>query len=290
MSTLTAKRQVSARSLAANQRNGTRSHGPRTPQGKARSAAGPLRHGYFSKSAAVALTALGEDSAEFKRRFQSLIDTYQPADPLQMALVYRLMRALWRMERFDRMAESATVNFLTAAERKTNQAKALTLMPVFYKLQRLEALVQVAVTPDVVVGAKELELFQKAQHDLPPEAAAQMLPLLLRLRAPGTEVNVSADPASKEPPAAEGHERDLVSRDLIRILAPEVEQLREIIIATPDPVEIQLERDGILAAYQPKLASSQCAEDASLRQLRDALNLLVKAKKWTKSLEETANK
>jgi hypothetical protein len=63
---------------------------------KARAAAANLRHGFYSKSAEVALTALGEDPAEFKRRLESLIETYQPANALEMGLVMQLARALWR--------------------------------------------------------------------------------------------------------------------------------------------------------------------------------------------------
>ena len=291
MSTLTAKRHPSERSQAASRRNGARSHGPRTPEGKARSAASRLRHGYYSQSTEAALSALGEDPAEFKRRFQSLIDTYQPADPLQMALVYRMMRAWWRMERFDRMAESAAVNHITEAEKKTNQFKAFALMPVINKLERLEPLVHAVLAQEAVIGAKELALFQKAQHDLPQPKASQLLTLLLRLRAPGTELNLPSDLEPVEPvPAAEGKARSQVSRDVIAILAPEIEGLRQTVLSGPDSVQVQFERDGILAAGEPQLANLQCGEDASLRQLRDALNLLMKAKKWTKSLEEVAEK
>lgn len=288
---LTPKRHTSERSKAASRRNGARSHGPRTPQGKARSAASRLRHGYYSQSMAVALTALGEDPAEFKRRFQSLIDTYQPADPLQMALVYRMMRAWWRMERFDRMAESAAVNHVTEAEKKTTQFKAFALMPVVNKMERLEPLVRAVLAKESVIGAKELALFQKAQRDLPQSKASELLTLLLRLRAPGTELDLPPDLAPVEPvPVTEGQERLKVCDEVIALLAPEIEESRQTLLSGTDPVQVQFERDGILAASEPQLANLQCGEDASLRQLRDALNLLMKAKKWTRSLEEVTEK
>jgi hypothetical protein len=91
---LTAKRKVTERNLAANGRNSRRSRGAVTPEGKARAAAANLRHGYYSKAAEVALGALGEDPAEFKRRRESLIDTYEPADALEMGLVMQMARAL----------------------------------------------------------------------------------------------------------------------------------------------------------------------------------------------------
>jgi len=69
-------------------------------------AAANVRHGYHSRAAEVALAALGEDPAEFKRRLESLVNTWEPAKALEMGVVIRMARALGRMQRFQRMAES----------------------------------------------------------------------------------------------------------------------------------------------------------------------------------------
>jgi hypothetical protein len=91
---LTPKRKATERKLAANRLNARMSRGAVSVAGKARAAAANLRHGYYSKAAEVALGALGEDPAEFKRRRESLIDTYEPADALEMGLVMQMARAL----------------------------------------------------------------------------------------------------------------------------------------------------------------------------------------------------
>ncbi|MGA3168724.1 MAG: hypothetical protein ABSF14_21700, partial [Terriglobia bacterium] len=109
------KHKMTEKNLASNRANGRRTGGAVTPAGKARAAAANLRHGYYSKSAEVALAALGEDAAEFKRRLESLLATWQPAKALEMGLVMRMARALWRMERFDRIQESLAVKHLERA-------------------------------------------------------------------------------------------------------------------------------------------------------------------------------
>ena len=55
------KRKTTSKGLAANQLNARKSKGAVTPEGRARAAAVNLRHGYYSRAAEAALTALGED-------------------------------------------------------------------------------------------------------------------------------------------------------------------------------------------------------------------------------------
>jgi len=72
---LVKKHAMTERSLAACRANGRRSRGPKTPEGKARSAASRLRHGFYSRTGADALRALSEHPTEFRSVLATLDKT-----------------------------------------------------------------------------------------------------------------------------------------------------------------------------------------------------------------------
>jgi len=294
---LVKKHRMSERKLAANRLNGPHSRGAVTPEGKARAAAASLRHGYYSKSAEVALTALGEDPAEFKRRLESLIDFYAPANALEMGLVMQLARALWRMERFNRVAESLAVNHLEKMQEAKKQVAVLTRQPFFVKLEHLTELCDATcLDQGVIVGPTEMNLFEIACHDVPEKTAKEILRLLLRLRKPGTtadlgpEVELLVD--DEEVPVAEGEEREAARRGLLGILSPEINSLKEHImrlVEEPDQAQAQFDRDKMLADAQPKAALMNQGEESSLRQVLRITKLLMNIKRLARPQEKIEN-
>jgi hypothetical protein len=91
---------VSQARAEASRRNGAKSRGPRTPQGKARSSRNALKHGLRAQKHVVLPQ---EDAAEFARFQAELLEELAPVGVLQTVLARRIVIAVWRLARADRM-------------------------------------------------------------------------------------------------------------------------------------------------------------------------------------------
>jgi hypothetical protein len=91
--------------IAANRRNASRSTGPKTAKGKARSSQNATSHGLFSK--AVVLS--NESRAEYDELVRAFVAKFQPRDPVEMRLIQRLADCEWRLTR-ARYLETASLD------------------------------------------------------------------------------------------------------------------------------------------------------------------------------------
>ena len=91
---------LNAARAEASRRNGAKSCGPKTPEGKARSAQNALRHGMRAQKHIVLPS---EDAAAFKALEAALIEELAPDGALQSALARRVVSAVWRLERGERL-------------------------------------------------------------------------------------------------------------------------------------------------------------------------------------------
>jgi hypothetical protein len=91
---------VSSARAEASRRNGARSRGPKTPEGKARAAQNALKHGLRAQKFVV---LPDEDAAEFKALETALIEELVPQGVLQSVLAQRVAAAAWRLGRADRI-------------------------------------------------------------------------------------------------------------------------------------------------------------------------------------------
>jgi hypothetical protein len=98
--TATAPRPRSPAQIEAARRNGARSRGPVTPEGKLRSSANALKHGL---SALHHLVLEDEDPQELEGLTGRLLGETGAADELEARLVRRLAVAFWKGERAERM-------------------------------------------------------------------------------------------------------------------------------------------------------------------------------------------
>ncbi len=93
--------------IKANRKNAKKSTGPRTEEGKTRSAKNALKHGLLARDTVMP----GEDPADFDRQLSALEADIQPANSLEFELVRQIADAQWRMRRLTRLE----TGFLAAA-------------------------------------------------------------------------------------------------------------------------------------------------------------------------------
>jgi hypothetical protein len=91
---------VSDARAEASRKNGARSRGPKTSEGKARSAQNALKHGLRAQKYVVLPE---EDAAEFAGLEAALIAELAPVGALQTVLARRVAVAAWRLARPDRI-------------------------------------------------------------------------------------------------------------------------------------------------------------------------------------------
>jgi hypothetical protein len=91
---------VSNARAAASRRNGAKSGGPKTEEGKARSAQNALKHGMRAQKHVV---LPDEDAGEFADLEAALIAELAPVGALQTVLARRVAVAAWRLARADRI-------------------------------------------------------------------------------------------------------------------------------------------------------------------------------------------
>jgi hypothetical protein len=85
----------------ASRTNGAKSQGPKTAEGRARSAQNALKHGLRAQKHMV---LPGESAAEFAALEAALMEELAPAGALQTVLARRIVAAAWRLERAERLA------------------------------------------------------------------------------------------------------------------------------------------------------------------------------------------
>jgi hypothetical protein len=84
----------------ASRRNGAKSRGPKTPEGRARAAQNALKHGMRALTHVV----LPDESAvEFAALDAAMVEELAPEGALQLVLARRVAVAAWRLARADRM-------------------------------------------------------------------------------------------------------------------------------------------------------------------------------------------
>jgi len=85
--------------IAANKKNAQKSTGPKTEEGKAKSAQNATKHGLTATSDVIK----GESQEEFDAHKQQLIDDLAPRNSIQQILADRVASLSWRLKRAERI-------------------------------------------------------------------------------------------------------------------------------------------------------------------------------------------
>jgi hypothetical protein len=106
------KKPVSVKQLAANRANASHSTGPRTPEGKARSAQNSRKHGFTASHFAVVRL---EDLQEVDYLRADLVAIYQPANSQELFAIERIALAQQAMLRIARLESGLLTSCLNEA-------------------------------------------------------------------------------------------------------------------------------------------------------------------------------
>ncbi len=163
------------------------SHGPATPEGRARIRDAHLRHGFYSKSDEVALRALGEDPDDFRELLEGLADDRTAAAALRKCLGEHMARAFWRMRRAYRMQEGCAL-------RQAKQEDATRLGRLHVEMMRLkmisrnwQLLAESVKNPHYVTTPQDLEMMKDLHKEgVAKEMSEVALALFYQLQEPGT--------------------------------------------------------------------------------------------------------
>jgi len=287
---LTKRPAMTGKRIAANRANGRRSRGVRTLAGNARVATVNLRHGFYAQAQADILLALGEDPADFEDLLDSLVEVWQPANQMEMRLVVRLARAMWRMDRADRIQESLTVEQLHRSMPKPTLLQIID-RSLKDKANKLSSLASEASQPWHFTSPEDLLLFDEVYGENPLEAGSDeqaILDSLWRLVKPGTE---DAGPIiDGSDPTAEGTlpEDEVVRKsERSKLVVMLLKQIAQIHARTDDgngePPELSHSPyawDSMMAPQDRNgpIMLMQRWEDSNMRQIVRSTEMLTKMK------------
>jgi hypothetical protein len=75
--------------------NGTKSHGPKTPQGRAIYSSNHIKHGITAKT----LLLTNESGDDFLKMMSSYFDLFQPTNQMEVDIICDIVAARWRLRR-----------------------------------------------------------------------------------------------------------------------------------------------------------------------------------------------
>jgi hypothetical protein len=281
-------------SLEARQSNARRSQGPETPEGVERIRAGSLRHGFYSQKADEALVALGEDPAELADLLASLLEFWAPKNAFAKRLVERQCRALWRMERADRIQESQTVMRVEEARRDVANTKRRLHVEIDTSLETLKTLAAAVANPEYYTEAAHLESVQRIFGSEAEGRPQDILTQLSRLVRPADK---AADPfleahCSEVEPVKTAYEREIYRIDLGKMLADEIAEFE----AAQSHAREEMWRfdspfgyDALMAPQGKRQELMMRLEDSNFRQVWRISQMLMKLQNVAPAPTESQN-
>jgi hypothetical protein len=193
---------VSNARAEASRRNGARSRGPTTQEGKARSSQNALKHGL---RAAKHLVLPAEDPAALAALEAALLEELAPEGALQTVLARQIVSAAWRLARVDRMEAEMLIfrdrgegDLGLAATRDANTARALPTLVRYRAAAHAEFLRSLRTLEALQAEAAKTGAVSVAR----PGKPAGRAPVAARPDEPGAALAARPANAAARPPAA----------------------------------------------------------------------------------------
>ncbi len=296
---------------SARRRNGRQSQGATTEEGKERSRAANLKHGYYSQLRDEALIALGEDPAALKALIAGAYEQFEPANPMQAAMAEHLAHLHWRMLRAERLQESSMVLQIQRVEDRHRQ-QAQQYRYAYSDLHEFLGMTCAAVgRPDFCALPCVIGACTAAMKHSTSSSMKEILHLLYRLRRPqrftdppppplpeslddeswalGPELFAKVEkpcPPHAEISVAEGEERDELRQELRDLIETQISANKATWEKTINELEAPLpllERDQMAAAAMKENALMRRDESSCSREFWRTANMLMKFQAQDKS-------
>ena len=161
------KPSMTDKNRTAHQRNGRQSREAATPEGKERSRAAHLRHGFYSQQREEALCALGEDPAELAALIESTRQEWRPASDFQ-----------------ERIQESLAARKVQEHEKRRKERALELRFRLSPREGVLEMLQEYSSHPRFYVPRSYFRIFQEGFGEKVERARKQILLLMHQLRKP----------------------------------------------------------------------------------------------------------
>jgi hypothetical protein len=185
---LTKSPRMTEKKLAANRRNQNLCNSPVTDERRERIGAALLRFGFDAQAEENARRALGEDPAHFQELLEVLWQEWNPAGGLQEGVVIRLARAMWLVNRADRMQEGYAVRQAQDLNGGRQDRLHAQMMRLKMTADRLRLLVQSVAREHYVTTPADLEKMKNLhQEGVLKDLGEIALALFYQLQAPGTD-------------------------------------------------------------------------------------------------------
>ncbi len=89
--------------LLANRKNASKSTGPKSEEGKARSARNSTKHGAYAQNPYTP----DDEVRDYRAWLENWHEEYQPAGPGEVALLEQAAQAAWKLRQFAKVQEAA---------------------------------------------------------------------------------------------------------------------------------------------------------------------------------------
>jgi hypothetical protein len=154
--------------IQANRRNAQHSTGPRTPEGKAASSMNALQSGVHGESSVIP----GEDPAALAALTERLYRACRPQTEIESILVDNIVRAAWRLRRFDRIDAEILIHTIEDSSRYPSPNAPAG--KAFHQTSATQSRLQRRINDTSRLQREAIQDLQRIQAQRPPPPAPQL--------------------------------------------------------------------------------------------------------------------